>query len=190
MKYKERNLTKNGNRIIKIAFLELCDDSLVTKCASYLTANETEKSFSHVELMFSDGTVTSITQHPGFVHYDSNRYLSNTSYKYFFEIYVSPKEELVMDTYAKSCVNNKITFNKCGMYWNFIPCLSYFAYTNGGKSMFCSEYVTKLLQTIGYLSNLDPSKTSPNDLYLAMKNCKSVKIGFNSKLYKAQKEKM
>ena len=83
-----------------------------------------------------------------------------------------------MEVFAKSCVKDKITFNKCGMHWNFIPCLSSFAYTNGGKSMFCSEYITKLLQTIGYLAELDPSTTSPNDLYLAMQNSKNIKIGF------------
>lgn len=132
-------------------------------------------------MMFSDGSVTSITADPGKVHYDESRFLSNPSYRYFFEIYLSRHQEQAMEAYARACAEREIPFNKSGMYWNFVcPCIPI---RKEGKALFCSEYVTRMLQTIGYLPDLDSAKTSPNDLYLALKNCRDVHVGVNTKLY-------
>ena len=179
----DRNLTRSGKRIVRIAFFEPDDrnGTMLGSVAAFCTANKTGRTFSHVEMMFSDGAVTSVTQDPGVVHYDETRLLSNPRYRHVYEIYINPKEERVMVAFAKDCVRRRVGFNKCAMYWNFIPCC--IAIRRNGSEYFCSEYITQMLQSIGYVPDLDPAVTSPNDLYLALKES-GVKTGINEKLFR------
>jgi len=185
-----RNTTRSGQRVVKIAFFrpDETNRSFLGSVASCMTANESGKTFSHAELIFSDGSVTSITQDPGVVHYDQTRMLSNPRYRCFFELHVSPREEKVMEMYAQACALDEVEFNGCGMYWNFLPCCgSLFTVRKQGKAFFCSEYIVTLLQRIGYLTELDPATTSPNDLYLAVKHIEGIAVGLNEKMYRLQK---
>jgi hypothetical protein len=185
--YRQRNLSRSGKRIVRVAFMEPNDleNSLMSRMASCLTANDTGKTYSHVEVMFSDGAVTSITQNPGTVHYDDTRFLSNPRYRCFFETYLTAKQEDAMQAFARSCAAREVPFNQCGMFWNFIPCC--FKVRKTGDAYFCSEYVTQLFQTIGYLADLDPATTSPNDLYRQLKNDDLFKKGINEKLFYVKK---
>jgi hypothetical protein len=144
--------------------------------------------YSHVELRFSDGAVTSITQSPGYVHYETNRLLSNVGYRCFFELSIDASLELAMQQYAQECARQQISFNRLAMYWNFIPCLPPI-YSNG-QSFFCSEYITTLLQMCNACSELTPALTSPTDLYESLKGNPHVNVTFNRALAKATGRKL
>lgn len=170
-KTRPRHTTRDGRRIVMIGFRTpgTGDTSLFNRVASWITSSGTGVVYSHVEMRFSDGTVTSITESLNQVHYDDTRVLSAGEYKSFFEIHISPEQEDVMQIYAKKMAEAAVPFNKCGMMLNFWPCcLSCCVVRKKGDAYFCSEYVTDLLQLIQYVPELDASRTSPNALHAAL----------------------
>ena len=177
----DRNTTKNGKYIIKIGFrsTDCQDTSLTGKIATYFTSNGTRVTYQHVELMFSDQHVTSITKVPGTIHYDLQKLMSNKQYSRFYELHVTWDEEQRMQNYAENAFKEKIPFNKCGMYWNFIPYC--FTVNRQEKAFFCSEYIVKLLQEIGRVPNLISYKTSPNELFVALENDEEFMVSMNTK---------
>jgi hypothetical protein len=131
-------------------------------------------------MRFSDGIVTSITQKPGKIHYLSGKMMSHHNYSRFYELHVPWTEEQQMQNYAETAARNEVPFNKCGMYWNFIPFC--FSVDKKGKAFFCSEYIVTLLQLIGYLSYMDPCTTSPNKLFEAMESDNNFRSSYNAVL--------
>lgn len=114
--------------------------------------------YSHVELRFSDYTVTSITRYPGKVHLIPGKQMSNPLYSGFFEIAITPLIERKMRNYAETCEES---FSSLTMYWNFLfSCCTIRRY-----GFFCSAYICKLLQIAGFCEGMDPYRTSPDDLY-------------------------
>ena len=177
----DRNTTKDGKYIVKIGFrsTDPDDKSWSGWFASYLTSVGARVTYQHVELMFSDHNVTSVTQSPGTVHHDLTKLMSNRKYSRFYELSVTWEEEQRMQSYARKASKEKIPFNKCGMYWNFIPyCFSIDMREN---AFFCSEYVVTLLQQIDLVSELVAYETSPNDLYIALENDSNFKTTMNDK---------
>ncbi len=110
--------------------------------------------FAHVELQFSDSSTTSILRNPGRVHILENPLFN--SHK-SFGLSVTPETERLMRYYAEHCDD---VFSSITMYWNFIIPI-----WTRREGTFCSAYICKLLQIAGYCSELDPYRTSPDDLY-------------------------
>lgn len=139
--------------------------------------------YEHVELMFSDGAVTSMTQKGG-LHYDRSRLLSNAGYM-CLAVYVTAEQEARMQRFALAQEENKPQFNKLGYYWNFLPLLGRFPVRQGDSHFFCSEYVTCILKCGGFLEWANPATTDPNTLFVYLKNSEQGVISFNTKLEKA-----
>ena len=180
------NNNNNDIRIVKIAFYKQDSENVSFSdwVATLLTTRPGEKVYSHVELVFSDGHVTSVTQNPGYVHYEKRKQLGNPRYSLFYEIHMPKKSEWEMQQYAKAAFENRVEFNKVAMYWNFMPCMSCFAIQSNGKSFFCSEYIVTLLQRAGYLTELNAHLTSPSELMYVMKQKpKKFLTSLNDKTY-------
>lgn len=124
--------------------------------------------YSHVELRFSDGTVTSVTSpggpfgDPGTVHYDQQRILSNNQYSCFIACHVTDQQELAMHELAYQYFEEKRPFAWFAMYWNFLCCC---CPSKRRRAVFCSEYVVLLLQAGGLLLDVNAWSTSPTSLY-------------------------
>ncbi len=118
--------------------------------------------YRHVELRFDDGTTTSITQEPGRVHFDQYKVLSNENYACFMTIIVSKEQEDAMKDVAWEYSTNGTGFSTLGMYWNIL-CRSCPIRSN--DSVFCSQYVTRVLQAGNLLLDMDADCTSPTALY-------------------------
>lgn len=181
-----RQETVHGKRVIQLAFVKPNPETsgLMSRIASWLTAQPGSRhTFSHVELRFSDGFVTSITEDPGVVHYEDGRLFSNSRYRSWLELHVTPQEERLMQGYAQAMYEKQVPFNKMGMYWNFIPCCACFPVRRTEDAFFCSEYITMVLQQGGYFLELDPATTSPTMLHKALQSSGEAKMSFNSELY-------
>lgn len=156
-------------------------------CSSCLYSHKTDakRIYTHVELRFSDNSITSITRDPGTVHYfKAGKDLSRQGYTCFFEIDVNSSLELAMKDYAQDCADKEIPFNYWGMYFNFIPILNtFYTYDSECTSFFCSEYIVHVLQKGGMFGDLIPHLTTPNMLYEALKNSPITDISFNKTLY-------
>lgn len=158
-------------RVMKIGFKKKDenDDTWSGCVGGRLTDVDGLFDYIHVELIFSDDIVTSITRDPGCVHYDERKALSSLRYSRFYEFYVSPEEEEIMQLYAKNAYERKTSFNQKGLFWNFllrpIPCFGHCIVREEGNLFFCSEYIVTILQTVGLMISLDPALSSPNDVF-------------------------
>lgn len=123
-------------------------------------------SYGHVELMFSDGTVTSMTGKGG-LHYDKQKMLSNTGYSATLDIMVTPEEEAAMQYFAERLhKSGQVQFNQLGQIWNFWPVLSWFPVrTKNEDYFFCSEFITAILQRGDVMLGITPGSIDPNSLY-------------------------
>jgi hypothetical protein len=158
----QREVTECGLRIVQIGFFR------VNSCCS---------KYGHVEIRFSDGTITSITRDPGYVHFEPGRLM--TRYNCFFQIHLTSLEEEAMEQKAFDAHQNKVPFSYMSMIWNFAPLTR--NYPLNGE--FCSSYVTKLLQMVGYCEELDPRRTSPDDLFKCLVEDNRVVVSVNRKIW-------
>lgn len=175
---------KPQKKTITVGFFSPVNDE-ETGCFSWLASKVTSANgelYSHVELRFSNGMVTSVTREPGHVHYEE-RLLSNSGYRSFFEIDVDPSVEEIIQEYAQKCASKKIPFNAIGMYWNFLPLCGRWAVHREGTAFFCSEYIATLLQMAYFCPELDPATSSPTDIWISLKNDARAQITFNKVLY-------
>jgi len=188
--HQRRDTTPDGRHVVTIGFFEPaeqrqelgCFGNRVNSIASCWTARDGAH-YSHVEMRFSDGTVTSVTQNKP-VHFE-RRLLSNQNYKAFYHINMEGWKEKEMMDMAKQFHTDEIEFNKGGMWWNFLPLLKHIPLQRQGRSVFCSEYIVMLLQKAGYLNGLSPETVSPSDLYIELKQEPDVHWGTNRVLYEA-----
>lgn len=141
-----RNKTPTNLHIIQIGFF---------------SANSCFQKYGHVEVRFSDYSITSITRkdQDGFVHILNGRNLSSPNYRCFFEIAVQPHIEEEMINFANDYTKQFSTFT---MYWNFLPILRNWPRRTG---TFCSEYICNLLKICNLCEDLDSYTTSPDLLY-------------------------
>ena len=167
MEYSLRHTTNTGLHVIKLGFFNVSDEG---SCISTMVNWWTGGNYGHVELRFSDGHTTSITESPGTIHYDPGKLLSNPNYRCFFEIAIDARKEAHMQDIAKRCYEAEIPFSKMAMIWNFLPIVGWCLpmRSDGRNFFFCSQYITRLLQEGGLFMHLDADKTSPNDLYRAV----------------------
>ena len=187
--HKRRELTQEGNPVITIGFFQPieqreefgCFGNMVNSITSSWTRRESGHNFSHVEMRFSDGTTTSVTQNSP-VHY-KERLLSNPNYTHFWKITVTDKQEQEMMDMAKEYYEKNIEFNTLGMWCNFLPCC--IAVKRKGKVVFCSEYIVMLLQHAGIMHGIRPETTSPNDLYMHLRNDPTAYQGINTVVFNA-----
>ena len=185
-----REVTKDRKHLVTIGFFEpkeQQDMGCFANCVNSIAASWTAReglTYSHVEMRFSDGIVTSVTQNTP-VHLE-RRVLSNPNYKSFFRIAVAPDKERKMKLLAEKYHKEEVRFNTGGMWWNFIPLLKYIPLQRGGRSVFCSEYMVQLLQEADFLLAIRPESTSPNDLYVELKMMPEAKLGINTVLYEKQ----
>jgi hypothetical protein len=158
-----RNTLPNGLQVIQIGFF-----------ASSRNACACGHRYAHVELRFSDYSVTSITRAPtGKVHIIPDKRMSNTNYCCFFELAVNPEVEERMMSYAQT---NNAEFSVLAMYLNFLCC-----FTIRSRGTFCSAYVCRLLQLAGMCNDLDPDRTSPDHLFEALAADDRVVCSFNNR---------
>ena len=139
--------------------------------------SKTCQRYAHVEMRFSDGTVTSITRNPGYVHYDQTRVLSNQNYSCFVSLNVTPEQEERMQNVAYDHYVRKTPFAWFSMYWNFICCYP----IRNRQSLFCSQYIVELLQLCDQCMDLDPARTSPTQLYHALVDNEDFYFSTNSR---------
>lgn len=175
IKHVPRARAHDGRGIILVGFFRPVTQpqtgpacaSCVTAMAAWWTMRE-GRSYSHVELRFSDYTVTSVTQNST-VHYEP-RVLSNPGYTCFFRIPVSAEQEQRMQQMAREYCERRIPFNKAGFWWNFLPLVgARMPLRREGSAVFCSEYITRLLQAGDLLpDHLDSATISPTDLYMLL----------------------
>ena len=122
--------------------------------------------YAHVELRFSDYSVTSITRTPtGKVHIIPGKRMSNPMYCCFFEVVIEPTVEEQMVQFAEQSLD-MTSFSAIAMYWNFTPLLRRYPIRKLGT--FCSAYVCRLLQIGELCQELDPDTTSPDDLFYSL----------------------
>ena len=168
-----RNTTPQGDPIIQIGFFKATSSRLFT-CGA-LNAQ-----YSHVELRFSDNTVTSITRDPGRVHYEKGRTLSNPMYSCFFQIAIRPQQEADMQKLARHYAEAKEPqFSYVAMIWNFTPIARNFPM----QGMFCSQYICMLLQHVSIAVDLNPLTTSPDNLYDNLRRDKRAIASYNRCLF-------
>jgi len=146
--------------------------------------------FGHVELMFSNEVVTSVSVAGG-VHFTADKYLSNPDYRNVRMVKMSIAAESAMYNEAKGCVGKP--FNVGGRAWNSIPFLRRLTIVDGRKeSFYCSEYVTHLLKIAAAVdksslcADLDPRITNPTELYLYLKDSGTGLLDYNEKLQLAE----
>lgn len=136
--------------------------------------------YDHVELRFSDGTVTSITRNPGRVHYTSGRQLSNPLYSCFFQIAIDSEKESHVQIMAQNAAHDDtVRFSYAAMIWNFLPIGSCYPM----QGTFCSQYVTSLLKEMDMCKDLNPLTTSPDILFDNLKRDPRAIVSFNKCLY-------
>lgn len=169
----KRTTTSDGQRLLFIGFFTPDEQksgyiqSFTNQIIGYWTQIE-QRRFSHVELRFSNGMVTSVTA-DGPVHYEQ-RFLSNKCYRYFFSLKISAENEDKMEKMAKNYAKNKVGFNRIGMCWNFSPITRCFPIQKRENKVFCSEYIVQLLQEGGLLKDKNPSEISVVDLFFILKD--------------------
>ncbi len=169
MQYIERETTPQGQHIVQVGFFAAEPSCIAAR-------------YEHVELRFSDNTVTSITRDPGYVHYEEGRVLSNPKYRCFFQIALDPTEEFRMQTLAQQYALRRESFSYFAMIWNFAPITRWWPISG----LFCSQYVTVLLQSVGLAADLQPSSTSPDDLFEYLKYEDRAIASYNRCLFKLQ----
>ena len=111
------------------------------------------KSYSHVELLFSDGMMFSASYQDNAVRMRQHSYSSNWDSA---DLYMSTIQEFILRASCERMCNMK--YDYMGLTW-FVLRLPH----NKSK-YFCSELVAERLQTLGYFAGEDPSHLSPNDL--------------------------
>lgn len=172
MEYISRNTTPQGHHVIQVGFFQ-AESSCLTSFA--------QARYAHVELRFSDNAVTSITRDPGYVHYEQGRMLSNPKYRCFFEIALAPAEEARMQEIAREYAKDTTAqFSYLAMIWNFAPITRLWPL----DGLFCSQYVTLLLQKVGLAADLLPARTSPDDLFDYLKHERRAIASYNRCLFK------
>lgn len=181
--YFQRQTTSGGKRLLSIGFFTPDDQksgyiqSFTNHIIGYWTQIE-KRRFSHVELRFSNGMVTSVTG-DGPVHYEQ-RFLSNKCYRYFFKLELSAENEEKMEKLAADYAKNKVEFNRIGMCWNFFPITSCFPIKKRENKVFCSEYIVQLLQEGGLLQDKNPFEISVVDLFFILKDeVEEAKLDYN-----------
>lgn len=166
MDFKARNVTPGGKRVLQVAFYE------TNGCGRCI------QRFRHVELRFSDDTVTSITKDPGVVHYDQEKIMSSDGYSWFLQVTLEPYLEDRMQQKAFLYWEHQTRFANWALYWNFICCCFPF---RGDNTLFCSQYITLLFQEAGMLKQLDSDRTTPTALFNALQTYDNVMFGSNTR---------
>lgn len=127
-----------------------------------------EPIFTHVELRFSDGIGTSITSKSGSIHYE-RRLHTKQNYSFVAEYLLTEDEEKHMQQMASDMHSDHVGFNRSGFMVNFLPVVGrMWAGDAGDGSVFCSEYIIKLLHEANRLLDANPHTTSPQQLYHLM----------------------
>jgi hypothetical protein len=154
--------------------------------AAWWTSSNANVRFSHCELRFATGMVCSILEtvpapdevrRPGYVHY-RERGLHRPGYRYL-DFPVSESAHIRMESKAREFAQKGIPFNQAAMRLNFVFPFSWWPIDNKGEAFFCSELIATLLQEGGYLQELKPCTTSPNDLWMAISSIESAVSSFN-----------
>lgn len=127
-----------------------------------------EPIFTHVELRFSDGKGTSITSKSGKIHYE-NRLHTRQNYSFVAEYLLTEGEERRVQSLAEDMFDQGVGFNRRGFLLNFLPIIGkLWAGEASDGSVFCTEYIVKLLHEANRLLDVDPHRTSPQQLYHIM----------------------
>ena len=117
-------------------------------------------SYSHVELLFSDGMMFSASQYENSTRFRKHN-LESSSWEYV-DTDLSADDEAKIRKYCNS-VNGKK--------YDYLGILGFILFTpDSPNKWFCSEVCTKGLQQVGLCAELKSSRTSPNCLYRELKD--------------------
>lgn len=168
-----------------------CCGCFMTRWDAFLTAvtrwwvAEGGVEYTHVEMMFSDGTVVSATRSGG-VHVLEHKLLSNRGYDKFVSVKVTPRAEKIMLDKAHSLKGKP--FNNLGRIWNNVDVLAGLKTIDTEQEAFyCSELATFLLKIGAAVDNtqmcapLDHRTTNPTQLYLHLTRNKYAVLDWNEK---------
>lgn len=159
-------------------------DTMVTSMTRWWIAEDGVE-YTHVEMMFSDGTVVSATRSGG-VHVLEDKVLSNNGYDRFVSVKVTPRAERIMLDKALELKGKG--FNNWGRIWNNVGALANIKTVDTNQeSFYCSELATFLLKigaevdNSGMCQSLDYRATNPTQLYLHLTRGKFAKLDWNEK---------
>jgi hypothetical protein len=181
----------NGDPIIKLAFFGEDPDlgwfgKKWSRFGAWLTeqyVDNSERYYTHVEVRFSRGQVSSVNQVHGKVYMVDEKMLSRSGYSCFFQTVISRDQQDIIEKIARQYTANETPFNLKGLLCNFTPGFRHCMGTNQhGKKVFCSEYIVILLQSIGMFDDLNAYETSPSDLYKKVRNSPMWKLSYNREL--------
>lgn len=142
------------------------DGSTTDRLRDIVTRFLTSSSFVHVCFVFYeyDGTNTVASVTNDGVQIQKNRERFKPGWK-FVEVDLTPREVSQMMKYCLDAKERKAGYNSSGLKWSWTP----FPSDGGEKTYMCSEFIVYAFQSIGYLTDLVPSGTTPGDLYEILK---------------------
>jgi hypothetical protein len=117
----------------------------------------------HVEMMFDGGSVTGVSQSKG-CFYEQTKNPERQGY-INVTIQLTPEEFKKMQSSARWHAEKGITETGNIAALGFVPVCGACLKTRHVERMFCSQYIVKLFQEIGYLCDVDAARTSPTKLY-------------------------
>lgn len=116
---------------------------------------EWKDSFSHCEILFSDGVMFSASQYENSTRFRRHSY-SSDSWKYV-NTYATKVQEARVRTFCNSIEDSE---------YDYMGILGFiFPVKDSERRWFCSEVCTFALQKASMVEDLTASKTSPNRLY-------------------------
>jgi len=180
----------NNQPIIKLAFFTMSKEHSWwkrkwTEWSAWFTGQYTEQHifYDHVELRFSRGQVTSINYNYGRVYMVDEKMLDRSGYSCFYQTSVTRAQQRRMQEMAQHFVDKNIPFNLRGMLCNFTPGFKHcLGIDREGQAVFCSEYIVHVLQAGGIFVDMEASKTSPNDLFRAVRHHPDWYASYNREL--------
>lgn len=150
---------------MKVIFHKLNNERYFGKLIGWWTSPFTWKfngkwkdTFSHTELLFSDGKMFSASQYSNSTRYTKHRFNEeNWAYKH---VVITSEQEEIIRKWCDSQVGKE--YDYAGAAGFVIP------FRQARGKWFCSEVVTAALHKVDMLRSFKPSKMSPNDVAFAL----------------------
>ena len=146
---------------MKLIFYKARYGAIGDKLIAWYTSNWKDKlngnwrnSYSHVEILFSDGMMFSASQYENTVRYTRHSYSDSWDR---IKLNISYDDECIVRSFCDSVEGAK---------YDYLGVAGFVLMNRDSRSKyFCSEVCVEALQEVGKLLKLDASKTSPNKLY-------------------------
>ena len=133
-----------------------------TSPLNYKFSSKWKKTFSHVEIVFSDGMMFSASQYENRVRFKEHSFTGKAWVRY--NLCINPKDEAKIRESCNKLVSKDTKYDYFGVLGFILPFK-----TQDKNKEFCSEVCTTELQPyIEEIKPLVPSETSPNAMAFAL----------------------